>query len=178
MIAILVAKPENMGPWFARMLFDGDLSIAQRTSIITTLGLGARELAGYREEDAKVMALPALPDSSFPSKALPDRLHAIYSSDGASPVERLTKQLSQKSIAPLALNAADQLTGPNALKVRTFSSRMEVEKKRKQREAQASKGRSKNLDKILTESFVFPLTGRFGVALRSWTYVSQIIQRP
>jgi telomere length regulation protein len=171
MIAILVAKPEQMGPWFSRMLFDGDLSIVQRTSVITALGLGARELAGFREEDSKTMGLPALPDSSFPTKALPERLHAIYSFDGASPVGRLTKQLSQKAIEPLALNAADQLSGPNALKVRTFSSRMDVEKKRKQRETESSKGRNKNVTKILTGSFISPLTGRFGLALRSWRFV-------
>jgi telomere length regulation protein len=169
MIAVLVAKPDRMGPWFARMLFDGDLSIAQRIAIITTMGLGARELAGFREEDAKIMRLPELPDNSFPTKTLPDRLHATYSSENGSSLGVLTTNLSQKTLEPLALQAADQLTGPNALKVRTFSSRMDVEKKRRQREAELSKTRNKDATKILTHGFILPLTGRFGVALRWWT---------
>ncbi|TVY32662.1 DNA replication checkpoint protein, partial [Lachnellula subtilissima] len=50
MIAILVALPLKMGQWFSKTFFDGDYSISQRASILTTLGLGAREIAGFSEE--------------------------------------------------------------------------------------------------------------------------------
>ncbi|KAF4624096.1 hypothetical protein G7Y89_g14073 [Cudoniella acicularis] len=53
MIAILIALPSKMGPWFSKTFFDGDYSLSQRASILTTLGLGARELAGYGSVDKK-----------------------------------------------------------------------------------------------------------------------------
>lgn len=38
MIAVLVALPLKMGQWYAKTFFDGDYSLAQRASILTTLG--------------------------------------------------------------------------------------------------------------------------------------------
>lgn len=170
MIALLVAQPVRMGRFFTCTFFDGDLSQTHRSAILTALGLSARELAGYGEEDAKVMGLPSSKsDTSFPSKRLPSHLQGTYTADGeASPVEALTKQLSQTSLQPLALGAADAATGPNALKVRTFSSRMDVERRRQEREAQRKKkSTSQDLHKILTEGYFYPLAGRFGVMMQS-----------
>ncbi|KAA8570379.1 hypothetical protein EYC84_002671 [Monilinia fructicola] len=104
MIAILIALPEKMGQWFSKTFFDGDYSLAQRSAILTTLGLGARELGAQ---------------------------------------------------------SADTLTGPNILKIRTFSSRLEVEKNRK-------KPISNALAKIVSGSFFFPLTGRFFIHLKAY----------
>lgn len=160
MIALIVTQPQKMGRWFSAMYFDGDISQAQRSAILTALGLSARELAGNGEEDARILGLPTLPDSSFPSHKLSARLEAIYS-PGESPVASLTKKLFRTSLQPLAANAADALSGPNALKVRTFSSRMEVEKRRQQRDAQRRKATVKDLHKVLSEGFFFPLKSRF-----------------
>ncbi|KAK2757076.1 telomere binding protein [Arachnomyces sp. PD_36] len=162
LIALLVALPSRMGPWFAHTFFDADLSQTQRSAMLTAIGLGARELAGYGDEDAKSMGLPAVPSSSFPSKKLPPSLEATYNPD-VSPVEAISKKLSQTTLQPLALNAADAVSGPDALKVRTFSSRMDVEKKRKQREQQRKNTTSKELYKTLSEGLFFPLTGRFAL---------------
>ncbi|KKK22329.1 hypothetical protein P175DRAFT_0513528 [Aspergillus ochraceoroseus IBT 24754] len=164
MIALVVSQPLKMGRWFSAIFFDGDLSQVQRSAILTTLGLSARELAGAGEEDAKALGLPALQDSSFPSKKLPANLETLYLTD-ESPIASLTKSLSQASLQPLAANAADSLSGPNALKVRTFSSRMEVEKRRKEREAHRQKSTVKDLYKVLSEGFFYPLTGRFEIMI-------------
>ncbi|KAJ9304297.1 hypothetical protein DTO217A2_6261 [Paecilomyces variotii] len=160
MIALLVAQPLRMGRWFSLTFFDADISQAERSAMLTALGLAARELAGYGEEDARSMGLPAVSDTSFPTKKLPTGLQEMYLTD-ESPVSALTKKLSQASLQPLALDAADALSGPNALKVRTFSSRMEVEKRRQQREEQRKKSVLKDLHRTLTEGFFYPLTSRF-----------------
>jgi telomere length regulation protein len=57
---------------------------------------------------------------------------------------------------PMALKAADELTGPNALKVRTFSSRIAVQKSKKKPMPNA-------LAKVVADSFFFPLTGRWWI---------------
>ncbi|KAL8997414.1 MAG: hypothetical protein Q9188_006331, partial [Gyalolechia gomerana] len=130
MIAVLVAQPLEMGQWFSRTYFNGDYSISQRAAVLTALGLGARELAGYGNEDAALTKSNQAPKgAAFPSKQLPPKLHALYASKDMAPLTAASQKLEQSIIRPMALDAADALTGPKALKIRTFSSRMEVEKK-------------------------------------------------
>lgn len=159
MIAVLIAQPLRMGQWFSRTFFEGDYSVAQRASILVTLGMGARELAGFKEQDAALTGANLLPKESFPSKTLPKKLHKVYEIE-VSPVDMTVKRLEKLMIQPMAVEAADKLTGPNALKVRTFSSRMEVEKKRK-------KAIPNELAKLVAEGFFFPLTGRWWIHLQA-----------
>ena len=159
MIAVLIAEPSAMGQWFARTFYSGDYSMGQRASVLTVLGLGARELAGLGKEDAALTGASATAESSFPSKRLPDKLHKIYALE-AAPMTALTSQLEKTMIQPMAAEAADKFTGPNALKVRTFSSRMAVEKKRQKPIPNA-------LAKVVADSFFFPLTGRWRIHLQS-----------
>jgi telomere length regulation protein len=158
LIAILIAQPAEMGKWFSKTFFDGDYSISQRASILTTLGLGARELGGFNSESADLTS-----KNAFPSKALPEAMHKLYADktleNGA--VDKLSTELSNTMIAPMAAELADKLTGPSILKVRTFSSRMAVEKKRK-------KPIANSLAKVVAESFFFPLTGRFLLHLKAF----------
>ena len=174
MIAILVANPHKMAPWFAETFYNGDYSISQRASILTTLGLGAREIAGLGNEDAELTASDA-PEASFPSKLLPEKLHKHYSpvdrqsSNGKSaliastqPLRLLTSNLERSLIQPLAAQAADTLSGPNALKIRTFSSRLDVERKK-------TKPAPNPLAKIAAESFILPLIGRWQIHIRAHT---------
>lgn len=171
MIAILIALPEKMGQWFSKTFFDGDYSLAQRAAILTTLGLGARELGGHGSEDKSLTHTTAASSSSssFPSKKLPGTMHKYYSPSSskpaltatANPVEALSSTLQKAFLAPLAAQTADTLTGPNILKIRTFSSRLAVEKNRK-------KPISNNLAKIVSTSFFFPLTGRFFIHLKAY----------
>jgi telomere length regulation protein len=159
MIAVLVASPQKLGPWFSKTFFDGDYSMSQRASILTTLGLGARELAGFKNEDSPLTGSSTLPETPFPSKMLPENLHKVYA-DQQPQLDALSRQLEQAMIAPMAIEAADKLSGPDVLKVRTFSSRMQVEKKRKMPAAN-------ELSKIVADSFFYPLTGRWWVHLKS-----------
>jgi telomere length regulation protein len=158
LIAILLAKPGQMAQWFARSFFSGDYSLTQRIVMLTTLGLGARELAGIKDSlDESLTPAPA----SFPSKHLPAHLHSVYAENkGSSPVARVSSSMAREMLSPLALQAADQLSGPNILKVRTFSSRMEVEKKRQKPIPNA-------LAQIVAENFFFPLTGRWWLQVRA-----------
>ncbi|KAK2749235.1 telomere binding protein [Myotisia sp. PD_48] len=165
LIALVVAHPSILGPWMAQAFFNVDLSLSQRSSLLITLGLSARELAGFRDEDGQAVGLPTpIPEASFPSKRLPASLEAEYNpSTMEKQIEDISGKLIQTSLEPLALNAADTLSGPNALKVRTFSSRMEVEKKRQEREAQRkAKSIPKDLHKILFDAFFTPLLSGFG----------------
>ncbi len=170
MIAVLVAQPLEMGQWFSRTYFNGDYSIQQRATVLTTLGLGAREMAGYGKEDktlAKTNPQSSLKDQSFPSKQLPPKLHALYTSEkpnlldqpGAIAINTASRTLEKSILQPMALQAADALSGPNALKIRTFSSRMEVEKRRTKPIANA-------LAKVVADGFFFPLTGWWGMHMQ------------
>jgi len=165
LIALVVSNPSQVAPWYARQVFDGDYSLGQRATLLSALGLSARELAGYKDEDETLN--PALPSStpSFPSKKLPDRLHALYApNDTVAPItlDRLSQRMEQTMIQPLAAGAADAASGPNALKVRTFSSR--VTNKDKSR----IKIIPNTLAKIVAGSFFFPLTGHWWSHARAY----------
>ena len=159
MISVLIAEPLRMGQWFSRTFYNGDYSMGQRASVLTVLGLGARELAGLGKEDAALTGADPASEGSFPSKRLPHKLHQIYALE-AAPLNALSSQLEKTMIQPMAAEAADKFSGPNALKVRTFSSRMAVEKKRQKPIPNA-------LAKIVAEGFFFPLTGRWRIHLSS-----------
>lgn len=164
MIAILIAEPLKMGQWYSKTFFDGDYSLSQRASVLTTLGLGARELGGFGTEETNVpTTTKTISSSSFPSNTLPKKMHKIYATPEAEAyvLDRLSTQLSNTMIAPMAAELADKLTGPSILKVRTFSSRMAVEKKRK-------KPIANTLAKVVADGFFFPLTGRFFIHLKAY----------
>ncbi|KAI9828662.1 MAG: telomere binding protein [Thelocarpon impressellum] len=164
MIALLVAQPLEMGQWYSKTFFDGDYSIGQRTSVLNALGMGARELAGYAAEDGALTGATTLlqgPAGSFPSKKLPPRLHALFADNQPTGVDALATRLEKTMLNPMAIEAADKLSGPNALKVRTFSSRMAVEAKRPPPKANA-------LSKIVAPAFFFPLTGRWFVHVQAF----------
>lgn len=172
MLALLIASPLEMGQYFSRAFYSGDYSLGQRISILTTIGLGAREIAGAgAKDDIAITGAPfpsAAPSSSFPSKRLPEKAHAHYTAAveaaaaAAAPMNALTTQLSRTMIAPLAASAADQLSGPSVLKVRgTFSSRMEVEARR-------AAPAANRLSSIIGEAFFYPLIGRWAVQMHSF----------
>lgn len=160
MIAILVSVPQRLGPWFAKTFFNGDYSTSQRASILNTLGMAARELAGFKTDDGALTGANNVPEDAFPSKRLPEKLHKIYAIENTSPVNALAQNLERTMIEPMAISAADNLSGPNALKVRTFSSRMAIEKARKP-------PTSNKLSKLVAEAFLFPLIGRWWVHMQT-----------
>lgn len=189
MTAIVVAQPEKMAPWFAKTFFNGDYSMGQRASVLTALGLGARELAGFAPS-----AYAA--STSFPSQKLPERMQKLYL-DGTSPndqisaspnlkalpsnaLDTISKSLTSDWMAPLAANAADAATGPDALKLSSFASRLES-----QNSSSVSKAKTRiraipnTTAQLIATAFFFPLTARFHSALQSITGRTQgIIFQP
>lgn len=157
LIAVVMSDASAIAPWLSRQAFAGEFSIAQRCTMLTALGLSGRELAGLKEQDG---LNPDLPDTSFPSKKLPSHLHAIYnpSSTPAPSLKRLDAahtSLEHALLQPIALQAADKTTAHlNAVKVRTFSSRLAVERTKR-------KPAPNTLAQIFPEAYFYPLLGRF-----------------
>ena len=155
LIAVLLSDVKAMAPWFSRQAFTGEYSLAQRCVILTSLGLGGREIAGIENEDE---LNPQLSNTAFPSKRLPPRLHAIYSpADSATKrLESASKDVEHALIKPLALSAADNSSAHlNAVKIRTFSSRMQLER------TNARKLPTNDLAKVFGQAFFFPLVNRY-----------------
>lgn len=182
MIALVIAQPQVMGPWFAKTFFDGDYSVTQRASVLIVLGIGARELAGFEMSEYKDAA-------SFPSKALPEAVERFYigapsagvqpsSSSSLKPLpinalETVAQSLTTGFLAPIAANAADAATGPDALKLSTFTSRLQQQgdssRNTKAKGTRRPRVRAipNTIAQLLYTSFFSPLTARFQAALRS-----------
>ena len=162
LVACLVSKPAIIGPWLVSMYFEGDYSLAQRATILSTIGLSARQLSGHKD-DTNSEDTP-----TFPSKQLPTHLAAIY-----APTNTIAQQIEHSTLQPLALAAADKLSGPDVLKVRTFSSRLDVQRKTAEKQAERSQRIPKDLHKLLAESFYLPLCCRMSLLLSSNINVSR-----
>jgi telomere length regulation protein len=155
LIACLVTSPRIIAPWLCSTYFEGDFSLTQRATLLTVLGLGARELSGHRPDTSP-------PADIFPSKRLPPHLASIY-----TPLNNASNQLTHSTLQPLTLAAADKLTGPDVLKVRTFSSRLEVQRRKAEKEAERTKRIPKDLHVLLATSFYLPLCLRMNLLLTS-----------
>ncbi|KAM0283646.1 hypothetical protein ACHAQH_002425 [Verticillium albo-atrum] len=181
MIALIVAQPKTMASWFAKTLYDGDYSISQRASILIVLGLSARELAGH---DTSEFAAAA----SFPSKRLPERMERMYldeatanankleASSGsnlkaipATALDTIAQDLTSSFLAPLAANAADAATGPDVLKLSSFTSRLNAQGQPKSTAKPKPRTRAipNTIASLIASNFFFPLTARLQHALRS-----------
>jgi len=176
LIALLLSDPKTQGQWFARQVFEGDYSLSQRATLLSAIGLGARELAGYQDVDTLNPAVT--PKKSLPSKRLPERYHNIYAGNAQKPqqtlppsrLQSIATNLERSMIQPLAASAADAATGPSALKVRTFSSRMDV--------AQRTKKIPNDLAKMLAESLFFPLVGHWSTHVQAYGSSRNIYLQP
>ncbi|KAJ6446165.1 sister chromatid separation protein (Src1) [Purpureocillium lavendulum] len=171
MIALVVSQPKSMAPWFARTFFEGDYSLSQRTSILVTIGLSARELAGYGISEHQAAA-------AFPSKRLPGKIEQLYIDPSQTPdqlpasqlkalppnaLDGIAQSVASSFLAPLAAEAADATTGPDVLKLQTFTARYKSKAKTKPR----VRAIPNTTAAVLSASFFFPLTAHFQLALRS-----------
>ncbi|KAF5705190.1 TEL2-like protein [Fusarium globosum] len=171
MLALVVSQPKTMAPWFARTFFEGDYSLHQRTSILVTLGLSARELAGFEVSQYQSAA-------AFPSKRLPEKMEQLYISSGndssslpssqlkalpSTALENISQSLTSSFLAPLAAEAADANTGPDILKLQSFTARYKSKSSSKPR----MRAIPNTTAALLAMSFFSPLTAHFQVALRS-----------
>ncbi|KAI1090641.1 telomere length regulation protein-domain-containing protein [Rostrohypoxylon terebratum] len=178
MIAIIVAQPKKMGQWFAKTFFDGDYSLSQRASILIVLGLSGREIAGFEKSEYTSK-------TQFPSKMLPSKVEKHYLTSSSSnrlessstnlkplppnALDSLAQTLSQTFLAPLAAEAADAATGPDALKLSSFTSRLNSQSPSNTRGAPRPRIRAipNTTASLIATSFFFPLTSRFQAAMHS-----------
>ncbi|XWW97230.1 hypothetical protein V2A60_005212 [Cordyceps javanica] len=177
MVALMVAQPRSMAPWFARTFFEGDYSLSQRTAILISIGLASREVAGFDTGTFKTSA-------DFPSKQLPEKIQQLYldaahqgraqSTDGSqlkalpsNAIESMSHTLMADFLAPLAATAADSATGPDVLKLQSFTARY----KRKTSSGLATRPRMRAVPNtaaaLLAQSFFAPLTAHFQAALHA-----------
>lgn len=172
MMALIVAQPKSMAPWFSRTFFEGDYSLSQRTQVLVAIGLSARELAGFETSEYQSSA-------SFPSKRLPEKVEQLYldsttKQSEANPssqlkalpstaLDTITQSLTSSFLEPLAAKAADATTGPDILKLQTFTSRYKSKSKAKPR----VRSIPNTTAALIADSFFYPLTAHFQVALRS-----------
>ncbi|KAK5624704.1 hypothetical protein RRF57_000420 [Xylaria bambusicola] len=190
MVAVIVAQPKKMAPWFAKTFFDGDYSLSQRASILIVLGLSGREVAGFETSEYT-------PAAQFSSKALPSNIEKHYLQPsstssrlqtGASlkalppnALDNLAQSLSQTFLAPMAAEAADAAAGPDALKLSSFRSRLEKSQTNSQilsiSKSRGIRSIPNNTASVISTSFFFPLSSRFQAAMRSST-ASKIIFQP
>jgi telomere length regulation protein len=195
MIALVVAKPEKMGQWFSKTFFDGDYSVSQRAAVLVVLGLSAREIAGFETSDYAAAA-------AFPSKALPERVEQLYIGNNRpynqpSPslkalppnaLDSIATTHTSKILAPMAATAADAATGPDVLKLSTFTSRLDLDDdnntnttnndqiapsnpKIKHKSSRPKKPRLRAIPNttaaLISTAFFAPLTARFQAALHT-----------
>jgi telomere length regulation protein len=171
MISLVVAQPKIMAPWFARTFFEGDYSLSQRTSVLITLGLSAREIAGF--ETSKYQS-----EAAFPTKRLPEAMEKLYLASSSKPdrlpasqlkalpataLDTIADSITSAFLAPLAAKAADATSGPDVLKLQSFTARYKSTVKDRPR-FRAIPNTTANL---LANNFFSPLTAHFQFALRS-----------
>lgn len=166
-LALIVAQPKIMAPWYTRTFFNGDYSISQRAAILSALGLAARELAGFEKSEYADAA-------SFPSKRLNEKMEQLYLSPrqtGAQPgkdlkglpptaLDSIAQSVTASFLAPMAASAADNVTGPDALKLSTFKSKATTKKPRVRSIPNTTAA-------LISSSFFSPLTARLQHALRN-----------
>ncbi|KAK6533120.1 telomere binding protein [Arthrobotrys megalospora] len=163
-VSLLVTLPLLSGPWTSQRIFEGDYSLSQRCVMLSAIGIAAMELAGEEIPDDSPLYTFQLSASErertqFPSKKLPKRLHDVYASS-TTPVDTISNRLKNSILQPIAAKAADELTpGPSMIKVRKFSTRMEVEANRK-------KPGVNKLSQVVVPAFFGPLTGRWWVFVK------------
>lgn len=166
-LALIVAQPKTMAPWYAKTFFNGDYSISQRAAILSAMGLAARELAGFEKSEYAAAA-------SFPSKRLNEKMEQLYLAPGQSSAQpgedlkalprtavgSIAQSLTSSFLAPMAASAADNAAGPDALKLSTFKSKAATKKKPRVRSIPNTTAA------LISSSFFSPLTARLQHALR------------
>ncbi|KAI1916144.1 telomere binding protein [Ophidiomyces ophidiicola] len=165
LVALITALPNQMGHWMTHALFNIDLSLAHRSVILISLGVSARELAGFRDEDTKAIGLSEPSKPLFPSKKLPRHFDSIYSPSKEG-FENISKRITQEILEPLALSATDTLTGPNIMKLQPLYSQATKKKQnRDEKLKQKQKHLSKDKREVLSNAFLLPLLREFDVMM-------------
>lgn len=168
--ACFVAEPSLIGSYLSNIYFEGDLSLSQRSTILTVLGIGSRTIAGLQGGTQ-------LHDvDGFPSqKLLPDlqplpvtATRRSSTNESYNPVTILAANATRETIGPLAEAAASSQGGPDILKVgqitRTSAS-LSIKAKRDGDVKNRQKIVPKNLYNILAHEVFIPLTSSMTAVL-------------
>ncbi|KJX94259.1 telomere length regulation protein [Zymoseptoria brevis] len=175
LIAAILSDAHIMAPWMCRQAFVGDFSLSQRCIMLSALGLAGRELAGFKNEDS-LNPDPSSGNPTFPTKRLPSHLHTTYNPSDKSikHLHDISQKVEHKLIQPLALSAADKSTSHlDAIKVRTFSSRMAVEQQRTKRKLPPNE-----LAKMFGSQFFHPLVSRYHQEIAAYGSASLFSSAP
>jgi len=78
-------------------------------------------------------------------------------------VDSISNRLKDRLLKPMAVDAADKVSGPSVLKIRKTSTRMEAETRRKPNTVN-------KLSKVVQEAFFGPLMARWWIYLQDWGY--------
>ncbi|KAG8933784.1 telomere binding protein [Tulasnella sp. 418] len=161
--ALVACCPERAVPCMIEQFFSSQYSTEIRSTILTALVLGAKELAG-------VTTHPVQP--TFPSKTLPPHLHRKYlsSSDTENPVQSLLEGITRQAIdqsREKAENEIPQIAREKQLRLRrNLPARSIVEIRRTQHPNDAQSATvTTTFNDIAPEFFIMPLINRF------WLYL-------
>ncbi|KAI9680174.1 MAG: telomere binding protein [Trizodia sp. TS-e1964] len=152
MMALVSSLPAEMGPYFAKAFFVGDYSLGQRASILQAIGMGARALAGFKDEETSADA-----KEMFPLKTLPPTLHNLYVEMqlAASPSDSVERALTRDLIAPATKAALSNSSGQH---LRALATR---NKTTTRRDPSAKKPKPNALVPLVLPAFFSPLAGRW-----------------
>ncbi|BFZ64307.1 telomere binding protein [Saitoella coloradoensis] len=172
LVALVVGRPKLIGPWAAEGVCSGKWSLGQRMAVLAAISSAAVELSGQDLGQHKKVE-----GAAFASKLLPKHLHAIYADNSTTGIDHLIRGIEEASLKPIAAEAADALSGPEALKVgqtRRFSRRPEVQARQKKPEVNA-------LAQIAGKALFFPLAGGWwmmmrGEGVREPSFAAQVLK--
>ncbi len=150
LIALVASAPEIVVAYLIDVYFTGDISIQQRLILLSAIGIGARELAGFETTVIHIFNHTDI-EELIGQQLLPPALHRQY----ASPVDHLSQQLEATMIEPIREAAITKLSGPQVLQVRRFSSIPP--------ESRKAKTTINSLSKLAGRVFVFFLLGRWWI---------------
>ena len=163
LIACLVSQPEKMGKYLASTYFEGDFSLSQRSTLLITIGLGARELAGFSDGQTQ-LAIDMFPSQRLAPHMQPKPLTGPEQrklTGTSNPITMLTNAATQSVIRPMAQAAASSQEGPEILKVTRTSSRLSVAREKSSRPQTVPR----NVHGILANSIYLPLASPLAAIL-------------
>ena len=120
LVAVLVAEPGLVGPWFVRAYFEGDYALGQRAVVLAAVAHAAREIAGVEgagaegsAEGEKGKGKKVKDGAGFPSKRLPPALEAVYGSSSGPHAAALTQgPKPMRDVARLMSSLTDSMLEP------------------------------------------------------------------
>lgn len=178
LVACIFAMPKETSKDLINMYFNGDLSLAQRSTLLIALGLGARELAGFSDgktpQQQQQLALETnkigQPPRTGPQPITDsDRIRSGTKQRSAgytnNAIALLTSAATTSLIAPLAQSAAESITKtPEILKISQIT-RTSAKLTKKNNQQSNTRKVPKDLYLVLANNFFVPLVSPLAALL-------------